>query len=84
MSAKITLDQPGTYCIRVQGKLSENWAEFFEGMTITFSVDVDGHYITELTGELLDQGAVQGVLQNLYNLGFPLISVETIASGAKE
>ena len=78
MSPKITLDQPGIYRIRVQGKLGENWAGYFDEMAVTTIVDKDGSTITELTGELLDQGAVQGVLQKLYNLGFPLLSAEKI------
>jgi hypothetical protein len=76
MSPKITLDQPGTYRIRVQGALSEHWMEYFEEMEIMTEASPDGAQITVLTGCLTDQAAVQGVLQKLYNLGFPLISVE--------
>ena len=76
MSPKITLDQPGRYRIRVQGRLAEKWSGFFDEMGITFCVDSEGNSVTELTGELLDQAAVQGVLQKLYNLGLPLISAE--------
>jgi hypothetical protein len=78
MSPKITLDQPGEYRIRVQGRLGEKWAIYFDGMAITYEVDSEGNTVTDLAGELLDQGAVQGVLQKLYNLGFPLISAEIV------
>jgi hypothetical protein len=78
MSARIYFDQPGTYHIRVQGKLSERWAAYFDGMHITVLDGPDGFAITELKGELLDQAALQGVLQKLYNLGFPLISAEAV------
>jgi hypothetical protein len=78
MSQKITLDQPGIYRIRVQGKLDEHWSSYFEEMEICFETDPDGNAVTMLTGELADQAAVQGVMQKLYNLGFPLISAEKI------
>jgi hypothetical protein len=74
MSTRITLDQSAVYCIKVQGKLGENWASYFEEMDVVFLSD-DDNPITMLTGEMPDQAAVQGVLQKLYNLGFPLISV---------
>jgi hypothetical protein len=78
MSPKLSIDQPGTYSIRVQGTLSERWAGYFEEMTLSVDTDADGHPLIVLTGRLPDQAAVQGVLQKLYNLGFPLISVEKI------
>jgi len=78
MSVKITLDQCASYCIRVQDKPGENWASYFDGMDIVMLADEDNNPITMLTGELPDQAAVQGVLQKLYNLGFPLISAEKV------
>jgi len=78
MSPKITLDQPGRYRIRIQGQLDERWAAYFSEMQIDCQTDTEGISITTLTGTLLDQAAVQGELQKLYNLGFPLISVEKI------
>ena len=78
MRPKNTLDQSGTYRIRVQGRLGEKWTGYFDGMVISYEIDSDGHPVTTLTGELLDQGAVQGVLQKLYNLGFPLLTAEKV------
>jgi hypothetical protein len=78
MGTKITLDQSAVYCIKVQGKLGEDWASYFEEMDVVFLSDTDGNPITMLTGEMPDQAAVQGVLQKLYNLGFPLISVTKV------
>jgi hypothetical protein len=77
---KLTLEQPGTYRICVSGRLTAAWAEYFEEMAITESSDTHGSILTILTGALPDQAAVQGVLQKLYNLGFPLVSVERIDS----
>ena len=76
MSAKIPRDEPCAYRIRVQGRLGENWAEYFEGMSICCGAASDGSPVTELVGCLSDQAMLQGVLQKLYNLGFALISAE--------
>jgi hypothetical protein len=78
MSQKITLDQPGTYRICVQGQLDSAWADYFEGMKIENVCEAGGCKVTFLSGTLIDQAAVQGVLQKLYNLGFPLIRAERI------
>jgi len=78
MSPKISLDQPGTYRIRVQGSLDCRWQAYFEEMHLETETLPDGSMITCMTGQLYDQAAVQGVLQKLYNLGFPLISVDRL------
>lgn len=78
MSPKISLDQPGRYRIRIQGKLDERWAAYFEGIQIECQTDTEGLPVSTLTGIFPDQAAIQGELQKLYNLGFPLITVEKI------
>jgi hypothetical protein len=78
MSPKITFDQPGRYRIRIQGKLDERWTAYFGEMKIELQSDAEGLPVTILTGTLPDQAAVQGELQKLYNLGFPLIGVEKL------
>lgn len=78
MSPKLSIDQPGAYRIRVQGRLGERWEDYFAEMALSAETDANGDPLTVLTGCLPDQAAVQGVLQKLYNLGFPLISVEKI------
>jgi hypothetical protein len=75
MTPKMTLDQPGIYQITVQGKLAEPWAEYFEGMQMEWKQAGDGSPLTIMTGLAPDQAAVQGMLQKLYNLGFPLLCV---------
>lgn len=76
MSPKLSLDQPAAYRIIVQGALDAGWADYFENLQFNVSRAQDGSPITSLVGSLPDQAAVQGVLQKLYNLGFPLLSVE--------
>jgi hypothetical protein len=78
MPQKIKLDQPCNYRICVQGQLDKAWADYFEGMQIENTCEPDGCKVTYLSGTLIDQAALQGVLQKLYNLGFPLIRAERI------
>jgi hypothetical protein len=80
MPQKITLDQPCTYRICVQGQLDSVWSDYFEGMQIEYACDAGACKVTFLSGALVDQAALQGVLQKLYNLGFPLIRAERIES----
>jgi hypothetical protein len=77
-SKKISVDQPAVYMIRVMGKLNESWSERLSGMTILSynTVLKDGMDVTTLTGKLQDQTELAGVLNTLYNLRLPLLSVE--------
>jgi len=72
---KLTLDQTATYQIKVPGHLDECWSEWAGGMTITVESEGDGPPVTTLTGIVVDQAALQGLLRRLYSLGLPLISV---------
>jgi hypothetical protein len=71
---KLTLDQPVTYQIKVQGYISESWSDWAGGMTITVESKDDDPPVTTLTGTV-DQAALLGLLRWLYSLGLPLISV---------
>ena len=66
--------EPGLYEIRVKGHLNEKWAAWFEGMTITLQDNGD----TLLTGPLVDQAALHGVLKKVRDLGLPLISINQV------
>ena len=75
---RICIDQPAVYSIRVVGRLDESWSERLSGLTILSynSMLKDGMDVTTLTGKLQDQTALVGVLNTLYNLRLPLLSVE--------
>lgn len=79
--SKLTFHKPGTYQICVQGVLSKNWRDYVQGMEIKIEQIGDDEPVTILTGELVDQAAVLGVLNVLYNLRLPLISVDYISAG---
>ena len=64
-------NQPQCYEIRIKGHLDDRWAEWFEGLTITLEEDGD----TLLTGPVIDQAALHGLLKKVRDLGMPLVSV---------
>ena len=71
-------DGPSAYRIRVYGRLSASWSGRLGGMTITvFSTDT-GPSVTSLVGELSDQADLAGVLNALYGLRMPVLSVECL------
>ena len=65
---------PRVYEIRVDGRLGEDWAEWFGGLAVT--TDDEGH--TVLTGPILDQAALYGLLARLRDLGLALLAVRRI------
>ena len=75
MKQELTLDTPATYQIIVQGYLEKHWSDWFEGMDILPNVNKEGMRFTKLTGIIIDQAALHGVIRKLYDLGMPLLSV---------
>jgi hypothetical protein len=69
--------EPGLYEIRLKGHLNNRWADWFEGLTIT--LEEDGN--TLLTGPVIDQAALHGVLKKVRDLGLPLVSVSPVEHG---
>ena len=72
---RLSMDQPATYQILAQGWVGERWADWFNGMTITREGGDAQPPITILTGRVADQAALRGLLQQLYDLGLPLLQV---------
>lgn len=69
--------QPQGYKIRLKGHLDDRWAEWFEGLTIT--LEEDGN--TLLSGLVVDQSALYGLLKKVRDLGLPLVSVSLVEPG---
>ena len=59
------------YQIRVQGHLGRQWMDWFGGLAITLEDNGD----TLLTGPVVDQAALHGVLKSVRDLGLPLLSI---------
>ena len=69
--------QPMVYQIRLKGHLGRHWTAWFEGLTITLEDNGE----TLLTGPVVDQAALHGVLRKVRDLGMPLISVNRVKPG---
>lgn len=65
---------PMTYQIRIQGHLGCQWAEWFDGLTILR--ESSGH--TLLTGPVVDQAALYGLLKKVRDLGLPLLALNCV------
>ena len=79
-SNRDVFDSPSTYEICVQGVLHAEWSSRLEGMTIVTRVHKDGVPVTTLIGDLADQAALAGVLDHLYSLRLPVLSVMRLES----
>jgi hypothetical protein len=63
--------QPMVYQIRIEGHLGREWADWFEGLTLTLEDNGE----TLLTGPVADQAALHGLLRKVRDVGMPLLSV---------
>lgn len=68
------------YQIRVGGRLSATWAEWFDGLSITHTKNDE----TLITGPVVDQAALQGLLKKVRDLGLPLLSVNPVEPDAPD
>jgi hypothetical protein len=76
-NAKRDPDDVTVYQIRITGHLGSEWADWFGGLTI--ALEDNGE--TLLTGPIMDQAALHGLLRKVCNLGLPLISVNRAEPG---
>ncbi len=72
--------RPMVYQIRLKGHLDRQWADWFGGLSITQEDNGD----TLVTGPVVDQAALFGLLKKVRNLGMPLLSVVSIESGQED
>ncbi len=68
--------QSDRYVIRLKGQLDQRWSDWFEGFTLT--TESDG--TTTLTGTVIDQAALHGLLRRVGDVGVVLISVNAVTS----
>jgi hypothetical protein len=64
--------------IRVKGQIDERWSEWLEGLTIIHTSEGE----TVLTGSVLDQSALYGLIARLRDLGLALLSVNPTGANA--
>ena len=69
--------EPERYEIRIKGHLDDKWTAWFEGLTLTREDNGE----TLLTGPVVDQAALHGLLRKVRDLGMPLLSVTRVRPG---
>jgi len=74
--------EPAMYLISVQGTLDKHLSAYYGGMTIEHRSDPKRDAMTILTGLLVDQSALMGVLNSLHDTGYPILLVECIEASA--
>ena len=62
------------YEIRLQGQLDQRWRDWFDGFTLVH----EGDGTTTLTGSVVDQAALHGLIRRVSDLGVTLLSVNTV------
>jgi hypothetical protein len=72
--------QPMVYQIRIKGQLGRHWTDWFGGLTLTLEDNGE----TLLTGPVVDQAALHGVLRKVRDLGVLLLSVSRVEPGQAE
>lgn len=77
MTNKPKANEPAFYEIRIGGQLGEQWSAWFEQMTLTRIDNGD----SLITGQVIDQAALYGLLRKVRDLGLPLISVNRLQPG---
>jgi hypothetical protein len=73
------METPIIYCIRIKGHLDPHWTDWFDGLAITHQ---DGGE-TLLTGPVVDQAALYGILLKLHNLNLTLLAVSRVEAEEK-
>lgn len=76
-NSKSDPDDAAVYQIRITGHLGSEWTEWFGGLTITLEDNGE----TLLTGPVVDQAALYGLLRKVRDLGMPLISIRRAGPG---
>ncbi len=77
LNKKTDPGQPIIYQIRIKGHLGRKWTDWFEGLTISLEDNGD----TLLTGAVVDQAALHGLLKKVRDLGMTLVSVVRVKLG---
>lgn len=69
---------PGIYCIKVRGAIGKDYSRYLSDMEISAEDHPGSRPITTLYGNLKDQSALVGVLNALYDMHLPIISIKLI------
>jgi hypothetical protein len=73
--AKTTELAQKVYQIKIEGELPESWSDWFNGLMVETQTAANGSIITTLTGPIVDQAALHGILDRIRDLNLKLIAV---------
>jgi hypothetical protein len=73
-------EHPTVYQVRIKGHLGSQWSDWFEGLAI----NLEDNGETVVTGPVIDQAALHGLLKKVRDLGLPLVSVNPVLPDPKE
>ena len=79
----LNMDVTEVYQVKVRGKLDARWSDWFNGMAIAYEIGSDGFPVTTITGAVVDQAALYGILWKLRDLNLKLLSVGTTKRNSK-
>ena len=77
----MTMGGPATYRITVQDTTDLSWTSRLAGMNISEKILDNDAVVTILVGRLPDQTALSSVLNTLYELHLPVVSVDCLEIG---
>ena len=69
---------PDMFRITIQEVIDASWTDWFSDMTLSSEIGDDQRPVTVLTGPIVDQAALRGILDKLWNLNLTVISVEHV------
>jgi hypothetical protein len=78
LTTNVTMHNPAIYRIHIRGRLEANMSDQMSGMQITEIRGENGKAETILVGRLVDQAALSGVLNSLYELHLPVLSADCV------
>jgi hypothetical protein len=77
------MSKQDAYQIKIQGLIGKRWADWFDGLELAYEGTEGGSPITVLTGPVVDQAALRGILCRIWNLNLTLLSVVRIESDSE-
>lgn len=80
LESKNNPNSPAVYQFRIKGRLDRQWTEWFAGLIITHENNTE----TLLTGPVVDQAALYGLLRKIRDLGLPLLAVHRLQPGQED
>ncbi len=82
-SEYLKVETPATYRIIVEGHLDERWLNSLTGIRINSRNRTDNTVVTTLIGPVRDQAELTGLLNSLYELHLPILSVEHLPENSQ-